>query len=69
MGSLRLILINAVKNNITEVMLSSDLQMLGLPYTYRLAIFRPYSEHKMDMLKVLSEDVLVVFLYNDRMNV
>ena len=49
-------------------MLSSDLQMLGLPYTYRLAIFRPYSEHKMDMLKVLSEDVLVVFLYNHGMS-
>lgn len=63
MGSLRLILINAVRNNITEVMLASDLQMLGLPYTYQLAIFRPYSEKKIDLVKVLSEDRLLVWLF------
>ena len=63
MGSLRLILINAVRNNITEVMLASDLQMLGLPYTYQLAVFRPYSEHKIDLVKVLSEDRLLVLSF------
>ena len=41
LGSLHTILTQAVKYNLTEVMLSGDLQALGLPYSYQLSVCRP----------------------------
>lgn len=60
MGSLRVILLNASKQHLTEMMLASDLQMLGLPYHYQSSICRPYSDHKIELQEVLASQILLV---------
>ncbi|OAO14046.1 hypothetical protein AV274_4224 [Blastocystis sp. ATCC 50177/Nand II] len=58
LGSLHTILKQTVKYNLTEVMLSGDLQVLGLPYSYQLSVCRPYSDHKLELQRVLSSKMI-----------
>ena len=60
LGSLHTILTQAVKYNLTEVMLSGDLQALGLPYSYQLSVCRPYSDNTLELQKVLSDKLVLV---------
>ncbi|KAK8829092.1 hypothetical protein WA556_005649, partial [Blastocystis sp. ATCC 50177/Nand II] len=60
LGSLHTILKQTVKYNLTEVMLSGDLQVLGLPYSYQLSVCRPYSDHKLELQRVLSSKMVMI---------
>ena len=62
LGSLCVILKNAAKYSLSEVMLSSDLHQLGLPVPYQLAICRPFSNHKLDLMAALSSKRFIVFM-------
>ena len=61
LGSLCVILKNATKYSLSEVMLSSDLHQLGLPAPYQLAICRPFSNHKLDLMSALSSKRFMVY--------
>ena len=71
LGSLSVILKNATKYSLSEVMLSSDLHQLGLPVPYQLAICRPFSNHKLDLMSALSskrfivsmDELLIIYRY------
>ena len=64
LGSLHTILKQTVKYNLTEVMLSGDLQVLGLPYSYQLSVCRPYSDHKLELQRVLSSKMVMAVLFS-----
>ncbi|KAK8826512.1 hypothetical protein WA538_005974, partial [Blastocystis sp. DL] len=60
LGTLSVLIKNAVKYSLTEVMLSGDLQHVGLAHPYQLSICRPYSDNKQSLTQVLGKRCLLL---------